>query len=322
MRQQLAVACHDLRKTYPGKPPVEAVRGIALEVQRGECYGVLGPNGAGKTTTIEILEGLMTPTSGEVRILGRSWHDHPNEIRQRIGVSLQETVLSERLTVRETLRLFRSFYRDGISVDEALRAVSLEEKADTWVKKLSGGQKQRIAVATALVADPELLFLDEPTTGLDPASRRQLWDLIRRFQQEGRTILLTTHYMVEAERLCDRVAIFDQGKVIAEGTPKELIATLGAEHIVEFALREQDRQLNDADLARLPSVREAQHSAERYQLRVAEPHLVIPALIRMVGESHGELAGLATRHASLEDVFVHITGRSLQDEVAVVEEAP
>jgi ABC-2 type transport system ATP-binding protein len=197
-----AILCRDLKKTYRGRPPVEAVRGVDLEVRQGECFGVLGPNGAGKTTTIEILEGLLEPTSGTVEILGHAWGDRPDEIRQRIGVSLQETQLSERISVLETLTLFRSFYRRGISPQSAMQLVSLEEKARSWIKKLSGGQKQRLAVACALVGDPELLFLDEPTTGLDPASRRELWDILRNFRARGRTILLTTHYMDEAERLC------------------------------------------------------------------------------------------------------------------------
>ena len=181
----LAIKCTQLAKTYPGKPPVEAVRGIDLEVQEGECFGVLGPNGAGKTTTIEILEGLLAPTSGEVEVLATRWNDDPDAIRQRIGISLQETQFSDKLTVWETLTLFRSFYRHGLDPRAAIALVSLEEKAGTWVKKLSGGQRQRLAVATAMIGDPQLLFLDEPTTGLDPQSRRQLWDVIRSFRRQG-----------------------------------------------------------------------------------------------------------------------------------------
>ncbi len=232
----LAIRCVNLVKRYDGRPPVEAVRGLDLEVNRGECFGLLGPNGAGKTTTIEILEGLLTPTSGEVEVLGYRWGQADNEIRQRIGISLQETRLSEKLTVLETLRLFRSFYRQGTDPEETLARVSLEEKAHARVGKLSGGQKQRLAVACALVGSPELLFLDEPTTGLDPQSRRQLWDIIREIRAAGSTVLLTTHYMDEAERLCDRVAIVDLGRVIALGTPHELIASLGGEHVIEFTL--------------------------------------------------------------------------------------
>src|SRR2546423_66081 len=231
-----AIHCTNLVKRYEGRPPVEAVRGLDLTVQPGECFGLLGPNGAGKTTTIEILEGLTDATAGEVELFGLRWGRDDAAIKQRIGISLQETKLSEKLTVRETVTLFRSFYRQGLEPDEVIRRVSLEEKATARVGKLSGGQRQRLAVACALVGDPDLLLLDEPTTGLDPQSRRQLWDLIREFRTEQRTVLLTTHYMDEAERLCDRVAVVDHGKVIALGTPRELIADLGGENIIEFTL--------------------------------------------------------------------------------------
>src|SRR3954466_1154937 len=231
-----AIVCRQLVKRYDGKPPVEAVRGLDLTVAEGECFGLLGPNGAGKTTTLEVMEGLLDATSGEVQVLGKKWRTDAAEIRERIGISLQETRLSDKLTVRETVTLFRSFYRDGIDPDEAIRRVSLEEKAGSWIVKLSGGQKQRLAVACALGGDPRLLFLDEPTTGLDPQSRRQLWDVIGSYKATGRTVMLTTHYMDEAERLCDRVAVVDYGRLIALGTPAELIAQLGGEHIVDFSL--------------------------------------------------------------------------------------
>src|SRR3989442_5894875 len=227
-----AIQCRDLRKTYDGK--VEAVRGLNLAIESGECFGLLGPNGAGKTTTIEILEGLLAPTSGEVTVLEQTWKAHERELREQIGISLQETRLSEKLTVRETIELFASFYREPRRGSEVLEALQLEEKADSWVGKLSGGQRQRLAVATALVGSPKVLFLDEPTTGLDPQSRRQLWEIIRAFQQSGGTVLLTTHYMDEAERLCDRLAIVDHGQIIAEGTPADLIDRLGGHHMVEF----------------------------------------------------------------------------------------
>src|SRR5437763_10414264 len=231
-----AIRCTNLVKRYQGRPPVEAVRGLDLTVQPGECFGLLGPNGAGKTTTIEILEGLTEATAGEVELFGLRWGNDDAAIKQRIGISLQETKLSEKLTVRETVTLFRSFYLQGLEPDEVIRRVSLEEKANARVGKLSGGQRQRLAVACALVGEPDLLLLDEPTTGLDPQSRRQLWDLIRGFRAENRTVLLTTHYMDEAERLCDRVAVVDQGKVIALGSPRELIARLGGAQIIECAL--------------------------------------------------------------------------------------
>jgi ABC-2 type transport system ATP-binding protein len=215
-----AIQVRGLTKRYGD---VVAVDGLDLEVARGECFGLLGPNGAGKTTTLEVLEGLLEPSAGSVEVLGRRWAEAAPWLRERLGITLQETRLPEKLTVREVVALFRSFYREGRPVDEVIRLVSLEEKARTWYEKLSGGQKQRLAVACALVGDPELLFLDEPTTGLDPQSRRQLWEVVGAMKAEGRTVLLTTHYMDEAERLCDRVAIVDHGKVMAQGAPAELV---------------------------------------------------------------------------------------------------
>jgi len=227
--ESLAVRCDGLTKRYGD---VVAVDGLSLHVRRGECFGLLGPNGAGKTTTIEILEGLLTPDAGDVDVLGLRWGTDDRELRQRLGVQLQETQLAEKLTVEETLRLFRSFYHRGRTVDELLSIIELESKRRSWVGKLSGGQKQRLAIACALAGDPDLLFLDEPTTGLDPQSRRQLWGLLQRFRTGGGTILLTTHYMDEAETLCDRVAIVDEGRVITVGTPAELIGSLGAPKVV------------------------------------------------------------------------------------------
>jgi ABC-2 type transport system ATP-binding protein len=224
-----AVKCEALRKQYGA---VVAVDGLSLSVARGECFGLLGPNGAGKTTTIEILEGLLVPDAGHVEVLGLSWRKDDRELRQRLGIQLQETQLNEKLTVEETLRLFRSFYDRGRTVTELLKIAELESRKTSWVGKLSGGQRQRLSIACALAGDPDLLFLDEPTTGLDPQSRRQLWDVLSRFRQAGGTILLTTHYMDEAEELCDRVGIVDYGKLIALGTPRELIAALAAPKVV------------------------------------------------------------------------------------------
>ncbi|MGE0594556.1 MAG: ABC transporter ATP-binding protein [Vicinamibacterales bacterium] len=224
-----ALACEGLVKRYGD---VVAVNGLSFAVARGECFGLLGPNGAGKTTTIEILEGLLTQDDGRVEVLGMDWARDGVRLRQRLGIQLQETQLAEKLSVEETLRLFRSFYHRGRSIDALVSLAELGPKRGSWVGKLSGGQKQRLAVACALAGDPDLLFLDEPTTGLDPQSRRQLWDVLARFRADGGTILLTTHYMDEAETLCDRVAIVDQGRVIAQGAPRDLIASLGAPKVV------------------------------------------------------------------------------------------
>jgi ABC-2 type transport system ATP-binding protein len=308
-----AICCRDLRKRYPARPqPVDAVNGLDLEVQAGECFGLLGPNGAGKTTTIEILEGLLGPTSGDVEILGLRWGQQDEALRQRLGISLQETRLSEKLTVLETAALFRSFYARGLDPGTAIAEVSLTEKANAFVGKLSGGQRQRLAVALALVGDPELVFLDEPTTGLDPQSRRQLWDILRRFKSQGRTILLTTHYMDEAERLCDRVAVVDHGRVIALGSPAELIARLGGEHLIEFVLAEGE-SIDESVLCALAAVVRVWREDDALVLAVTLPHVALPALLGALEQRQLHLARLTTRHASLEDVFVTLTGRHLRD---------
>jgi ABC-2 type transport system ATP-binding protein len=315
-----AIQCRDLRKTYDGK--VEAVRGLNLEIQAGECFGLLGPNGAGKTTTIEILEGLLQPTSGQVSILGHSWKENEREMREWLGISLQETRLSEKLTVRETIELFASFYREPRSSQEVLEELELTEKADSWVGKLSGGQRQRLAVATALVCNPKILFLDEPTTGLDPQSRRQLWEIIRAFQRDGGTVLLTTHYMDEAERLCDRLAIVDHGQIIAEGSPADLINRLGGHHVVEFSVSgnshgsagKAEAEAGNEAWRGLPSVESVREDDGLVALNVKEPHLTIPALLDAIGKQGSQLQHLTTRQASLEDVFVRLTGRHLRDE--------
>ncbi|UCF41187.1 MAG: ABC transporter ATP-binding protein [Gemmatimonadota bacterium] len=306
-----AIACRGLVKRYP--PDVIAVAGIDLEVRQGECFGMLGPNGAGKTTTIEIIQGLLQPDAGEVEVLGLGWKRHEADLRQRLGTQLQETKLPDKLSVEEAVRLFRSFYRDGNEVADVLRMVQLEEKRRAWVGKLSGGQRQRLAVACALVSDPDILFLDEPTTGLDPQSRRQLWGIIADFRRRGRTVLLTTHYMEEAERLCDRVAIVDYGRIIALGSPPELIATLGAEHVVEFAL-ESGSAPDDGQLAALPGVEHVTHDDGKHRLTVGWVHETVPALMKLIDRHGAALSELTTHHATLEDVFLSLTGRHLRDE--------
>jgi ABC-2 type transport system ATP-binding protein len=302
-----AIRCRALVKDYG---TLRAVDGLDLEVRAGECFGLLGPNGAGKTTTVEILEGLLPPTAGDVELLGRNWKTDADVLRQRLGISLQETNLADKLTVEETLLLFRSFYPAGPAVNDLLDLVSLTDKRNTWYVKLSGGQKQRLAVACALVGNPEILFLDEPTTGLDPQSRRQLWGLIERFKTEGRTVLLTTHYMDEAQRLCDRVAVVDKGKVIALGTPRELIQSLGGTEVVEIKCESVP---DENTLKRLPGVHTVKAQPEGVSLTVEQLHRTLPLLLAHLQQSGHSLTGLSTHHATLEDVFVNLTGRHLRD---------
>jgi ABC-2 type transport system ATP-binding protein len=305
-----ALRCRGLVKRYGA---VVAVNGLDLEVQRGECFGLLGPNGAGKTTTVEILEGLNTADAGEVEVLGERWHGDGLALRARLGIQLQETKYPEKLRVEEVIALFRSFYPSGPGVSETLARVELQEKAGAFVRTLSGGQKQRLSLACALVGDPELLFLDEPTTGLDPQSRLQAWSIVEGLKSRGRTVLLTTHYMEEAARLCDRVAIVDQGKVIAQGTPRDLIASLGAEHVIEFAVDEKSGALPLEVLKAIPSVEGVVHEAGRWRLTVREVHRAVPGLLQALSERGAEPTHLTTHHATLEDVFVVLTGRTLRD---------
>jgi ABC-2 type transport system ATP-binding protein len=305
---QPALRCAGLVKRYAD---VTAVDGLDLEVRTGECFGLLGPNGAGKTTTVEILEGLTSPDGGQVEVLGQSWGaGNDRLLREKIGAQLQETQLADKLTVEETVRLFRSFYTRGHDVDEVIRIVELEEKRTARVGKLSGGQKQRLAVACALVSDPEMLFLDEPTTGLDPQARLRLWEIVEQYRRGGGTILLTTHYMEEAARLCDRVAIMDHGRMIALGTPASLIASLGADQIVEVSLK---GDIESNSLMHLPGVRSVRSREGGYSLTVSDIGAALPALLAEIERRRAELITLTTHQATLEDVFVSLTGRMLRD---------
>jgi ABC-2 type transport system ATP-binding protein len=304
-----ALRLRGLRKAYGD---VVAVDGVDLEARAGECFALLGPNGAGKTTTIEICEGLLAPDAGTVELLGMDWATSAHRLRQRLGVQLQETQLADKLTVEETLHLFRSFYERGPAVDDVVAMVQLDEKRRSRVGQLSGGQKQRLAIACALVGDPDLLFLDEPTTGLDPQARRQMWQLIEQFKRDGRTIILTTHYMDEAERLSDHVAIMDHGKIIALGTPRELIASIGADHVVEFAA--SGAAIDAAVFETLAGVRRARAENGGFQLQVTELHTAVPALLDELDARGIALTELRTHSATLEDVFVTLTGRHLRED--------
>ncbi len=310
----LALEVIGLYKSYGD---VIAVNGLDLRVPTGQCFGLLGPNGAGKTTTIEICEGLNTPDRGTVRVLGRTWSERPAELRALLGIQLQETQLAEKLSVTETLTLFRSFYVSGRSVTDVIDLVELGEKRHARVGGLSGGQKQRVALACALVGDPQLLFLDEPTTGLDPQSRRQLWAVVEGLKAEGRTIVLTTHYMDEAERLCDTIAIVDHGQTIALGTPRQLIASLGAEHVIRLAVNPDAPRapsaIELAELLALSGVRGGQETETGFELRVGAVQEVLPPLLALADARGVRWAELSTHSATLEDVFVSMTGRHLRD---------
>ncbi len=304
----VALRCEGLVKQYPD---VRAVDGIDLEVRAGECFGILGPNGAGKTTTVEIFEGLTEPDGGTVEVLGQRWGEgNDRALRNRFGVQLQETQLAEKLTVAETIKLFRSFYTRGREVESIISLVELEEKRDSRVGKLSGGQKQRLALACALAGDPELLFLDEPTTGLDPQARLKLWDIVEQFRAQGGSIVLTTHYMEEAARLCDRVGVMDHGRVIALDTPAKLIESLGADQIVEFSVR---GEMDEQGLENLPGVRGVRAAGGGYALTVTDIGAALPALLAEIERQRAEMLSLTTHQATLEDVFVSLTGRMLRD---------
>jgi ABC-2 type transport system ATP-binding protein len=307
---ELAISVVGLVKRFE---EVTAVDGVSFSVPAGTCLGLLGPNGAGKTTTVEILEGLQEATAGTVRVLGKSWAEAGAALRARIGICLQETRFYEKMTVQETVALFRSFFPSGVGVREAIGFVALEEKRDARVGKLSGGQRQRLALAVALVGDPEVLFLDEPTTGLDPASRRGLWDVIEALKARGRTVVLTTHYMEEAERLCDQVIIVDHGKVVAAGTPGELIATFGGAQVIEFEARPA---LSEAACRALPGCTDVQTQNGTVRLGVRGLPEALPALLRTAEGAHSTLVQLSTHAPTLDDVFLHLTGRSLRDEDA------
>ena len=297
----------DLRKTYG---QTRAVDGVSFEVRQGEVFGLLGPNGAGKTTTVEILEGLRAPDGGAVTVLGIDVARHPDALKERIGVSLQTAALYPKLTVVEVLDLFRSFYRRGRPTEELVTLLDLGEKRDTRTKELSGGQRQRLAVALALVNDPEVVFLDEPTTGMDPAARRSLWEIVRGLQSSGKTILLTTHYMEEAEVLCDRLAIMDHGRILEAGTVNELIDSRYKERAVRF---EGVAGLDDARLAAFPGVSAVKHENGEVLLFTRDVPATIGAVLEATEALGVEPQNLAVRRATLEDVFLDLTGRALRD---------
>ena len=306
----IAVEARGLTKRYGD---LVAVNAIDFEVRRGTCLGVLGPNGAGKTTTIEMLEGLKVPDGGSVTVLGRTWADDPVGIQERIGVQLQETDFQDKLTAYEILRLFRSFYREGADLEAVLEVVGLQEKRDARVKNLSGGQKQRLSIGCALLNQPDLLFLDEPTTGLDPQARRRVWEIVERFKADGGTVLLTTHYMEEAEQLADDLIVVDAGKIIARGSPAELIANLDVENLVQFAL-EEGCDLEASVLEGIEGVNAVRTDGDGFTLSAVGTQSVIVSLFQLAEDRNVRISDLRTHRPTLEDVFVTLTGKTLRDE--------
>ena len=302
-----AIEAKGLEKSFRD---VHAVRGLDLTVAKGEVFGLLGPNGAGKTTSLEMLEGLTKPDKGEIRVLGLDWRKAGAEIRSRIGVQFQSTQLDDRVKVREALTLFGSYYRKSLPVADLLKMLQLEEKAESFQSKMSGGQRQRLALGLALINDPELVFLDEPTTGLDPQARQSLWDLVRDLKAQGRTVILTTHYMDEAEALCDRIGIMDKGAILQLGTPRELIASLNQPSYaeIEFQGAAPDSSAFSACLG-LPVETKAGHWA----VSLADPRKDLQKLLECVNSLDIPMQQLHVRRATLEDVFLQRTGRSLRD---------
>jgi ABC-2 type transport system ATP-binding protein len=301
------VSIRDLRKSYGA---MEAVRGVTFEIQDGEIFGMLGPNGAGKTSTLECVIGLREPDAGTIEVCGIDARKNPLEVKQRIGAALQTTSLQDKITGREALELFGSFYRHRVPAAELLKRFSLEEKADVPFDTLSGGQKQRLALALAFVNNPELVFLDEPTTGLDPQSRRELHGEIAQMKSEGHTVLLTTHYIEEAEQLCDRIAIVDHGRIITTGAPKDLIAASKLTQPVSF---ETSAPLDPAALQRIPGISELAVEGVNGRFRTRDISRALPELIKLLEAQSVQLVGLIVGKITLEDVFIELTGSKLRE---------
>jgi ABC-2 type transport system ATP-binding protein len=302
-----AIAVSDLRKSYGD---VQAVAGVSLAVQKGEIFGMVGPNGAGKTTTIECIEGLRKPDGGSVTVLGLDPQRHGYQLRERIGVQLQETALADRIKVDEAMDLFSSFYQRAVDWDPLLEQLGLADKRAAYFGKLSGGQKQRLFIALALVSDPEIVFLDELTTGLDPQARRAMWELVKGIRERGKTVFLTTHYMEEAEQLCDRVAIIDDGKLVALDTPAELVRQLGVENSVVFTAEDRiDLKL----LQDLPVVTKVEERAGSRIVVSGKEEGLVGSVVNALEDAGIAFRDLRTEQPSLEDVFLALTGREMRE---------
>lgn len=290
---------------------LKAVDNLSFEARRGEIFGLLGPNGAGKTTTLEMIEGLRKPDSGDIYINGHDVRRELHKVKEVIGVQLQSTSIYNKIKIGEALKLFGGYYKTRRSVDELLKLVALEDKRNTYHMKLSGGQQQRFALALALVNDPKVVFLDEPTTGLDPQARRNLWHIISKMRSEAKTVILTTHYMEEAERLCDRIAIVDHGRKIAEGAPRELVSQMNVESCLEFAAN--GLAASPEELKRLPAVSKVLTNGEQVELFSKQPQKTLEQLIELARSRGSEIKDLHIRRPTLEDLFLELTGRSLRE---------
>ncbi len=307
----LPISCQNLVKKYGEKI---AVAGIDLDVREGICFGLLGPNGAGKTTTVEMLEGLHSPTSGTMKLFGVEWGKGQDQfIREKMGVQLQDTQLADKLQVGEVIQLFRSFYDAGKDVEELIELVGLQAERKQRFHTLSGGQKQRVALATALAGDPDLLFLDEPTTGLDPRARQTLWKVVERFREGGGTIVLTTHYMDEAAVLCDEIAVMDLGKIIARGSPRALIDSLGEVQFVEFEVAAAPDDFGLAMLSSIAHVQSAEERRDKYRLTIGRELRTLTSVLESLEKLNIVPRGLTTHQATLDDVFLSLTGKELVD---------
>jgi ABC-2 type transport system ATP-binding protein len=303
------IECEHVTKRYG---EITAVDDVSLSIKEGEIFGLVGPNGAGKTTLIEMLESLRTPDGGSIRVLGLDPAKEADRLQEKIGVLLQTTSIQPDIKVGEALKLFASFYKHNVGdTEELLRTLSLEDKANSRFKKLSGGLKQRTAIALALVNDPKILFLDELTTGLDPQARRNMWDFVDKLRQEGKTVFLTTHYMEEAEKLCDRVAIIDYGKIIALDTPRGLVEKLGAESKVIFSIEDSD--MDAAEFESIRSVSRAEKSADGFTLYTRDENAALQGLVRLADKQNFRLTSIRTESPNLDDVFLTLTGREMRE---------
>jgi ABC-2 type transport system ATP-binding protein len=303
------VECDHVTKSYGD---IIAVNDVSLSIEEGEVFGLVGPNGAGKTTLIEMIESLRSPDSGSIRVLGMDPSKEANRLQEKIGVQLQTTSIQPNIKVKEAIKLFASLYQQPLTnTEELLKTLSLEDKAGSRFKKLSGGLKQRVAIALALVNDPKILFFDELTTGLDPQARRNMWDLVENIKAQGKTIFLTTHYMEEAEKLCDRVGIIDYGKLIALDTPRNLIDNLGAESKVSFNIEDEDIDASKFEL--VEAVSRVEKVEDGIILYTRDENITLQELVRLADEQKFRLSNLRTERPSLDDVFLTVTGREIRE---------